>query len=255
MLRFPLIVWAAFRFDQLEVSAAIAALCAIAIATRSLAAVRSLPASVNASLLLLLAFVSIVAVTGLVLSAVVGERRRAMEALRQAHDELERRVSCEPGSCSRRISPCSNDLVVRSKLEDELRRSEEKFRLLVEGIQDYAIFMLDPEGNVASWNDGAEKIKGYKAEEIIGQHFSRFYPQEAIDAQVSAAGARRSPRRVGRFEDEGWRLRKDGTPFWANVIITALYDASGQLARLRQGHARHDGAQTDRGAGARASAG
>jgi PAS domain S-box-containing protein len=111
---------------------------------------------------------------------------------------------------------------------EDLRRSEERFRLMVEGVRDYAIFMLDPEGYVQSWNLGAERIKGYKAEEIIGHHFSEFYPEEAINRgwpQYELAEARAK----GRFEDEGWRLRKDGTSFWANVIITALYDSDGEL--------------------------
>jgi hypothetical protein len=105
--------------------------------------------------------------------------------------------------------------------EEPLRRSEERFRLLVESVRDYAIFMLDPEGNVLTWNAGAERIKGYRAEEIIGQHFSKFYPQEtskdfpAYELRVAA--------KEGRFEDEGWRVRKDGSRFWANVVITALY--------------------------------
>ncbi|HEX6900920.1 MAG TPA: ATP-binding protein [Thermoanaerobaculia bacterium] len=113
-------------------------------------------------------------------------------------------------------------------LIETLRESEEQFRLLVEGIRDYAIFMLDPEGYVVSWNSGAEAIKGYRAEEIVGQHFSRFYPERDV--------ARRWPwhelkvaREVGRFEDEGWRVRKDGTMFWANVVITALYDREHRL--------------------------
>jgi PAS domain S-box-containing protein len=106
--------------------------------------------------------------------------------------------------------------------------SEESFRLLVESIQDYAIFMLDVDGNVASWNKGAEKIKGYKADEIIGQPLSRFYPKDAIDRhwpQQELALAKVQ----GRFEDEGWRLRKDGSKFWANVVITALYAPDGRL--------------------------
>jgi len=99
---------------------------------------------------------------------------------------------------------------------------------MVEGIHDYAIFMLDPDGNIASWNAGAEKIKGYKAEEIIGQHFSRFYPQEAIDRNFPQQELQIATKH-GRFEDEGWRLRKDGSAFWANVIITPLRDAEGRL--------------------------
>ncbi len=126
------------------------------------------------------------------------------------------------------FSKVTRDLTARKQAEETLRRSEERFRLLVEGAKDYAIFLLDPQGNVASWNAGAERIKGYKAEEIIGQHFSRFYPQEALDRgwpahELTVAKAE------GRFEDEGWRVRKDGTKFWANVVITALHDEGGNF--------------------------
>jgi len=112
--------------------------------------------------------------------------------------------------------------------DETLRQSEEQFRLLVEGVKDYAIFMLNPEGRVASWNAGAENIKGYQAQEIIGQHFSVFYPPEAIargwpEYELEAA------QQEGRFEDEGWRVRKDGSTFWANVVITPLYDRERQL--------------------------
>jgi PAS domain S-box-containing protein len=108
------------------------------------------------------------------------------------------------------------------------RREAEQLRLLVHGATDYAIFLLDPQGYVASWNAGAERIKQYKADEIIGQHFSRFYPKEAIDRgwpahELEVAKAE------GRFEDEGWRVRRDGTQFWANVIITALHDEAGHF--------------------------
>jgi PAS domain S-box-containing protein len=122
----------------------------------------------------------------------------------------------------------SRDLSDRRRAEQELRESEERLRLLIESTTDYAIFMLDPEGRVASWNPGAKRIKGYEADEIIGRHFSTFYTPEAIASGwpqhelVEAA-------RVGRFEDEGWRLRKDGTRFWANVVISALRGADGTL--------------------------
>jgi PAS domain S-box-containing protein len=228
LLTFPLIIWAALRFDQLEVAAAITALCAIAIVYTILGRGPFASASVNASLLLLLAFISIVAVTGLVLSAVVGQLRRAKESLHRAHDELEIRVSTRTQELEDANRALQQDIVIRTKLEDDLRRSEEKFRLLVGGIRDYAVFMLDPDGKVASWNAGAEQIKGYKAEEIIGQHFSRFYPREALESNYPQMELE-TAKRVGRFEDVGWRVRKDGTMFWANVIITALFDSEHRL--------------------------
>ena len=105
---------------------------------------------------------------------------------------------------------------------------DQRFRLLVEGVTDYAIFMLDPDGHIVSWNSGGERIKGYRADEVIGRHFSLFYTQEAVDRghpdhELEVA------RDEGRFEEEGWRVRKDGTEFWANVVITALFDDDGQL--------------------------
>jgi PAS domain S-box-containing protein len=109
-----------------------------------------------------------------------------------------------------------------------LRENEAPFRLLVEAVQDYAIFMLNPEGNVSSWNIGAERIKGYKADEIVGRHFSCFYPEE--DVRNDKPGLELvAAVKEGRFEDEGWRLRKDGSRFWANVIITAVKSDSGKL--------------------------
>ena len=120
------------------------------------------------------------------------------------------------------------DITDRNQAETALRHSEERFRLLVEGAIDYAIFMLDPQGRVATWNSGAERIKGYTADEILGQHFSKFYPQESVERgkpqhELEVAAVE------GRFEDEGWRIRKDGSRFWANVIITALRGQDGQL--------------------------
>jgi len=104
--------------------------------------------------------------------------------------------------------------------------SEHLFRLLVEGVKDYSIFMLDPQGRVVTWNPGAERIKGYCRDEILGQHLSRFYPPEDT---AKADRALRSTESEGRFEEEGWRLRKDGTRFWAHVVLTAIRDEAGQL--------------------------
>jgi PAS domain S-box-containing protein len=109
-----------------------------------------------------------------------------------------------------------------------VRQSEELFRLLVDGVKDYAIFMLDPRGIVSSWNTGAQKIKGYTASEIVGKHFSLFYTPEDL-ARNWPERELEIARKHGRLEDEGWRVRKDGTRFWANVIITALYDSERHL--------------------------
>jgi len=105
---------------------------------------------------------------------------------------------------------------------------DEMFRLLVDNVRDYAIFMLDPHGIVTTWNAGAEHIKGYAKEEIIGRHFSLFYTPDAIARHWPQQELRLAVEH-GRFEDEGWRLRKDGTTFWANVVITPIHDAGGRL--------------------------
>ncbi len=120
------------------------------------------------------------------------------------------------------------DNSARKHVEEKLRWTEESFRLMVESVSDYAIVMLDPEGHVVSWNTGAERIKGFHAEEIVGHHFARFYPAEDVangkprrDLDLAAAS--------GRHEDEGWRVRKDGSMFWANVVFTAIRDQAGNL--------------------------
>jgi PAS domain S-box-containing protein len=111
---------------------------------------------------------------------------------------------------------------------DELRRSEDGFSRLVQSIRDYAIFMLDPDGYIISWNEGAQRLKGYTESEIVGQHFSRFYTPEDRARDLPATLLRRAERE-GRTEHEGWRVRKDGTLFWADVVITALRATDGHL--------------------------
>ena len=122
------------------------------------------------------------------------------------------------------------------RANQELARSEGRFRSIVAGVKDYAIFMLDPQGRVSTWNAGAEHIKGYSTDEIIGEHFSRFYTQEDIehgkpeqDLKIAAS--------EGRMEEEGWRVRKDGSRFWANVIITPIRDKNGDCWGFRRSRA------------------
>ncbi len=128
----------------------------------------------------------------------------------------------------RGFAKVTRDITERRRMEEDLRRSEERFRLLVAAVSDYAIFMLDPEGRIASWNLGGERIKGYRAEEILGRHFSVFYPAEEV-AAGKPERALRLAAAEGRFEEDGWRLRKDGMRFFANVVITALRDGTGAL--------------------------
>jgi len=122
----------------------------------------------------------------------------------------------------------TRDLTARKEAQDALHRSEQTFQLLVESIQDCAIFMLDPDGRVASWNAAAERIKGYRAQEIMGEHFSTFYPPDDV-AQGKPQWALEIAEREGRHEDEGWRVRKDGTRFWANTVISPMRDLQGGL--------------------------
>ena len=143
--------------------------------------------------------------------------------------EIEHRKQLEP---ARRRNALEQRVVVaddaRRTVEEHSAQSEERLHLLVESVHDYAIFMLDPKGCITSWNVGAQRIKGYRAEEIIGQHLSRFYPEEDVRAgkcehELEVAA------REGRFEDEGWRVRKDGSRFWANVVISRMVEKDGTL--------------------------
>jgi PAS domain S-box-containing protein len=189
----PFIVWAAFRFGQREVVTASALVCAMALwytLHADAGPFGSLPR--NEALLLLLVFVSTVVVTGLMLCAVLSQLDAA-----------------------------------RRELEGRVRQTEERFRLMIESVVDYAIIMLDAEGRVASWNAGAERILGYGAEEILGQRLQRFFPPE--DAAAGKPQEELARAAAGHFEAEGRRVRKDGSTFWANAVVTGVRGDDGRL--------------------------
>jgi PAS domain S-box-containing protein len=194
----PLLVWVAFRFGQREVTTAIAVVCLMAswyTLQRQVGPFASRP--IDESLLLLLLFIATMVSTGLILCAVLWQLERAM-------------------------------LATRRRAEGMLVESERRFRLMVESVVDYAIFMLDADGRVASWNAGAQRILGYPTDEIVGEPLARFYLPQDI-----AAGKPRRELEVasaeGRFEEEGWRLRKDGSAYRAHVVVTAVRDDDGAL--------------------------
>jgi len=122
----------------------------------------------------------------------------------------------------------TRDMTDKRQAQQALLEAERRFRILVQGVTDYAIYMLDPEGRVTNWNAGAQRIKGYAPNEIIGEHFSRFYTPEDLNAGVPKR-ALETARETGRYEAEGWRVRKDGTRFWASVVIDAIKDDEGKL--------------------------
>lgn len=127
-----------------------------------------------------------------------------------------------------RVISAIRDITRRKQIEEGLRRSEERYRLLTEEVRDYAIFMLDPEGHVMTWNEGSRRMRGYHADEIIGRHVSIFFTPEEVKAGKPAEELREAAEK-GRIETEGWRVKKDGTRFWSHVVLTALRDPTGRL--------------------------
>ena len=153
-------------------------------------------------------------------------RKRAEEEIRELNRNLEYRVEERTAQLEASIAELESN-------QQELRQSEERFRILVEGVSDYAIFMLGPEGRIVSWNEGAERIQGYEASEAIGEHLSIFYAVEDVERGLPEEELRVAAAE-GRFEEEGLRVRKDGTRFFSEVVITSLRDEAGNLRGFSQ---------------------
>ncbi len=158
---------------------------------------------------------------GFAVNREIGVSARVRAQVSALNTELEQRVE-------QRTAAVQSEIAARIATEQKLRASEELFRLLLDGIKDYAVYMLDPEGRVASWNVGAARIKGYSTEEILGKHISCFYTAEDREAGMPVRTLQ-SAIATGRFEGHGLRVRKDGSTFWAHVVILPIYDDSGKL--------------------------
>src|SRR5436190_1957213 len=158
---------------------------------------------------------------GFAVNREIGVSARVRAQVSALNTELDQRVE-------QRTSAVQSEIAARIATEQKLRASEELFRLLLDGIKDYAVYMLDPEGRVASWNVGAARIKGYSTEEILGKHISCFYTAEDREAGMPVRTLQ-SAIATGRFEGHGLRVRKDGSTFWAHVVILPIYDDSGKL--------------------------
>jgi PAS domain S-box-containing protein len=224
----PFILWAALRFGQREVAIAVAIVSSLAL-WHTIAGRGPLATGTSVqSLSILLGFVATLVVLGLVLGSALEERRAMMLALRERHEELEAGIRERTLDLERANRALQDELARRVRLEGGLQETEQRFRLMTENVVDYAIYMFDPHGHVMSWNAGAERNKGYAAREIIGESISRFYPREEVERGAPQRD-REQASLLGRVQNEGWRVRKDGTAFWAEVVTTAVRDPDGWL--------------------------
>ena len=158
----------------------------------------------------------------------VTEKKKSEQELQTYREHLETLAEARTAELTRANRELQQEMIERQHIQEALRTSEERFRLLIDHVKDYGIYLLDPQGRVASWNEGAERIKGYRAEEIIGQHFSCFFLSDAVQ-QGEPQKILQTAMTTGHYEGEGWRVRKDGSKLWVNVVLTALFDKEGQL--------------------------
>ena len=224
-------LWAALRYAQRDTSTAALVLSCFAIWGVLANGGPFMRPNLNDSFLLVLAFVLSTAVPSLVLSADVAERRRAEQRLRQAQIETEGTIATRTAELSQANQALRAEVDERKRVETESERRRlqlEGAQRLLDGVQDHAIFMLDAAGDVISWNKGACRIQGYSADEIMGQNFSIFYTAEERSAGVPGQALAMAARE-GKYESEGWRLRKDASQFWSAVVIEAIRDDSGAL--------------------------
>jgi PAS domain S-box-containing protein len=262
-LMLPPLLWAAFRFGQLETAAAIMVASSIALWQTMHRHGPFASDGLNESLLSGQLYISVISLTIMAMRAAINEREQSEAALQLAHNELgmlvnkrteklddyQKRIENifdailkytvfdfsqkvpvsakgdEIDAIAAGMNTLSDELKVRVQ---KLQESEERFRLLVETVKDYAIFRVDVNGRIASWNSGAQHIKGYTADEVIGKHISIFYTPDEIERGEPEYNLR-TAKELGRYESEGWRKRKDGSEFWANVVLTALYNDNKEL--------------------------
>jgi PAS domain S-box-containing protein len=222
------LLWAALRRNQRETATVALALAGFAVWGTMVNGGPFARAATNDSFLMLLMFLISISVPSLALSADVAARRRVEERLRRTQAELENTIKEEIARRRQLEAEFTRGSDVHKRTEEALVDSARHFQILIQGVTDYAIYMLDPEGRISSWNSGAERIKGYASEDIVGQHFSRFYTEEDR-ARGEPARALATAARTGKYEKEGWRVRRDGSRFWASVVIDAIRDDRGAL--------------------------
>ena len=229
------LLWAALRRNQRDTATVVLILVGFAVWGTAVNTGPFARVGTNDAFLALLMFLISISVPSLALSADVATRRRSEKLLRRAQDELEETIKQRTAALAQEIQQrrqleveFSRGADVRKRTEEALVDTERHFRMLVEGVTDYAIFMLDPNGRITSWNSGAQRIKGYTPEQIIGQHFSQFYTEEDRKRGEPERSLQMAAEK-GKYEREGWRVRRDGSVFWASIVMDAIRDDRGTL--------------------------